>query len=250
MHAPPLLSSYNADQALEICSEILEFARWKPIASGSGCTQHSTSRDNVSSQRTDLYSSPSLALPVASSPALGDYSRSSGYSRAASPPTDAQILNGIVGEAYVYHILQAHLPGFTEENWTSELRGKVKGTGSFDGVALADFTYRDEQGMLTGIVFGEDKQRAWAEAWPTYHLEVKSTSGGQGNVFHMSASQLRAARELAIEPDTGVPPQHVYALVHVTEVNDGPKMTIIKEPHRALYTGVLRIASDVEIGRA
>ncbi|TRM58290.1 hypothetical protein BD626DRAFT_512095 [Schizophyllum amplum] len=59
------------------------------------------------------------------------------------------------------------------------------------------------------------------------------------------------ARELAIEPDTGVPPQHVYALVHVTGVtDDGPKMAIIKELHRALYTGDLRIASDVEIGRA
>ncbi|KAI5833915.1 hypothetical protein K523DRAFT_412925 [Schizophyllum commune Tattone D] len=169
---------------------------------------------------------------------------------ADSRPTDVQAVNGILGETFVYHFLRYQLPGFTVENWTSEIRALVDGMGAFAGSAPADFAYHDTQGMLTGIVFGADVQRDWVGAWPTYYLEVKTTSGGRHTAFHMSASQLRTARELATEGYAKVPPKHVYVLVHVTDIRGEPQMTIIKDPHRSLYTGDLHIVSDVEVARA
>jgi hypothetical protein len=71
------------------------------------------------------------------------------------------------------------LPGFGPKNRTSSERG-----------SLADFRYEDEKGTLTGILFGEQKKTAWEFAWPTYYLEVKTTSvADEQEKFYMSKPQ-------------------------------------------------------------
>ena len=80
------------------------------------------------------------------------------------------------------------LPGFGPENWTSEIRDTF-GFQSFEGKSFADFRYEDNTGTLTGILFGEQKKSAWESAWPTYHLEVKTTSETEQEEFYMSKLQ-------------------------------------------------------------
>lgn len=58
------------------------------------------------------------------------------------------------------------------------------------GPSLADFVYPDHQGVLTAIIYGEETKAAWTSAWPTYHLEVKSTAGAQSEPFHLSRTQM------------------------------------------------------------
>ena len=95
----------------------------------------------------------------------------------------------------VFRLLQHALgPDFTEDNWTSELRGLVPGFSPYLGTSLADFRYADTSGVLTNLWFGTKQKKAWKDRWPTYHLEVKTTSGGVNEPFHMSSAQLQLVR--------------------------------------------------------
>jgi hypothetical protein len=55
---------------------------------------------------------------------------------------------------------------------------------------LADFTYTDREGILTGKLYGDATKANWNDNWPNYHLEVKTTSGAEREHFYMSRSQL------------------------------------------------------------
>ena len=68
----------------------------------------------------------------------------------------------------------------------------------FDGVSIADFMYKDFEGVLTGLLFGEVCCDTWRDVWPTYFLEVKSTSEAPNEAFHISASQLETVRAPSI----------------------------------------------------
>lgn len=85
---------------------------------------------------------------------------------------------------------------FTEMNWTSELRGQVPGFSPYNGPSVADFCYADLKGILTNLWCGKELKQAWKlkGRWPTYHLEVKTTSGVANEPFHMSAAQLNTVR--------------------------------------------------------
>lgn len=81
---------------------------------------------------------------------------------------------------------------FGPDNWTSEARGIVDGFTPFEGSSLGDFTYHDQDGILTRIWYDGDSAvlEAWEGKWPTYHIEVKSTAGTAQDPFQISRHQL------------------------------------------------------------
>jgi hypothetical protein len=95
----------------------------------------------------------------------------------------------------VYLTLSEQLPEFGPENWTSEFRGKFSGLEPYEGSSLADFKYSDRQGVLSTTLFDKETTATWEGKWPNYYIEVKSTSEGDGEIFHMSRSQIRHVSE-------------------------------------------------------
>jgi hypothetical protein len=47
---------------------------------------------------------------------------------------------------------------------------------------------------LTGWLYGNETKEAWKGEWPTFYLEVKSTSGEGNDPFHMSKAQIDYVR--------------------------------------------------------
>jgi hypothetical protein len=86
----------------------------------------------------------------------------------------------------VFEYLRSRLQDFTYANWTSEMREFAE-YPAFDGVSHADFQYHDSQGILTGELFPDTP--SFLGATPEYFIEVKSTSGAQGDHFFMRESQ-------------------------------------------------------------
>ena len=83
------------------------------------------------------------------------------------------------------------LPDFTERNWFSDVR-TIAGFGPVQPGAPSDFIYEDTQGIITTMLFGPDRAAQWrdAQGFPTYLLEVKSTSNQEVQRFHLSPYQL------------------------------------------------------------
>ncbi|KAJ6590013.1 hypothetical protein DFH09DRAFT_1074494 [Mycena vulgaris] len=169
--------------------------------------------------------------------------------------TPAEYMNGVLGEYFIFEFLRQQLPHFTEDNWTSELRGDVPGFSPYHFSSVADFRYPDADGILTRAIFGNDISEAWAGRWPEYHIEVKTTSGNEETPFHMSSRQLQlvCTRTCYIATELTLPgqdeiPAVVYVLVRVWNIrSSSPSFTWCPDPHRCLFTGRLRIASDVEV---
>ncbi|KZT00827.1 uncharacterized protein LAESUDRAFT_731898 [Laetiporus sulphureus 93-53] len=167
---------------------------------------------------------------------------------AIAPSTDAERLTGIQGELYVFHLLHSFLgPGFREANWTSELRGEVQGFTTYDGDALADFKYLDKNGILTGLWYGEQVRKAWANNWPTYHIEVKATGGLVREPFHVSQRQLYQALHLTNRANSlDLTPTDVYAIINVWGLRTrSPSYAVYLDVHRCIYDGRLAIQTDV-----
>ncbi|KAH9838232.1 uncharacterized protein C8Q71DRAFT_906078 [Rhodofomes roseus] len=163
--------------------------------------------------------------------------------------SDYQIVNGILGERYAYAIFSKLLgSSFGPDNWTSELRGQVPGFTHYEGGSLADFRCPDDDGILTGLWYGGEVKRRWQFEWPTFHIEVKSTSGSGEQPFHMKRAQLRTALQLTGQSESlESPPRHVYVLMRVFNIRTRPGYKIFLDPHRCVYKGGLVIESDVEI---
>ncbi|KAJ7188854.1 hypothetical protein C8R46DRAFT_1055959 [Mycena filopes] len=172
------------------------------------------------------------------------FTSSGGGSRTEATP--AQLVNGVLGEYYIYEVLRKNLPNFTIENWTSELRGQVPGLPPFSSSSVADFRYSDTEGVLTRLFFSDDIVARWAAQWPEYHIEVKSTSdSGRSTPFHMSAHQLQTASQFTISAQEI--PAAVYVLVRVWNIRStSPSYKMCPDPHRCFYTGEVKIVSDVQ----
>jgi hypothetical protein len=65
----------------------------------------------------------------------------------------------------------------------------VEGFAPYLYESIADFMYPDHKGVLTAMLYGESQREIWKDQWPTYYLEVKSTSCGHREPFHMSRKQ-------------------------------------------------------------
>jgi len=79
------------------------------------------------------------------------------------------------------------LPDFGPENWTSLSRDQVSGLAAYRGPRrVTSFYYPDKHGILTSMVYDEERREAWTDKWPTYHLAVESTSGRASDPFYMN----------------------------------------------------------------
>ncbi|KAJ7725654.1 hypothetical protein DFH07DRAFT_931477 [Mycena maculata] len=165
--------------------------------------------------------------------------------------TPAERANGVLGEYFIYELLRKNLPDFTMDNWTSELRGEIPDFPPHSAGSMADFHYTDEQGVLTRTLFGEDIYKKWADHWPQYYLEVKSTSGQHQTVpFHMSSRQLELVCQASLLTlgAQDLIPTAVYVLVRVWKIrSQAPSFAFSPDPHCKVYTGGLKVISDVEV---
>ncbi|KAF7971375.1 hypothetical protein HWV62_21338 [Athelia sp. TMB] len=178
--------------------------------------------------------------------------------------TGDHILNGVLGESFIYSTFLKELPGFGPENWTSEWRAHYPEMEPYDGPSLADFKYHDCEGVLTTVLYGEETKAAWASTWPTYHIEVKSTSRSQSEPFHLSRTQMEhvsvilgsniylvdfgAEQALHLSyRSTTIPPKDIYVIARVSQVRTTPAYSLYCDPHLLFYKGVLRVASSIEV---
>ncbi|KAH9928331.1 uncharacterized protein B0H18DRAFT_1118012 [Fomitopsis serialis] len=211
----------------------------------------STLDQHILQQLETASSTTSVPFAPAVPPQRREQSAGKGESTGGTPYQESERdrANGVLGEVYVFHMLQRILgPGFTENNWTSELRGQVPGFSPFNGPSIADFQYKDKDGVLTDLWHGKKQRKSWKGRWPTYHFEVKTTSGAASEPFHMSYAQLQAARQcsIAARASHGVP-QDVYVIIRVSEIKSAqPKHDIYLDPHKWFYEGGLVIRSDIE----
>ena len=94
-------------------------------------------------------------------------------------------------------LLHLQLPGFTRDNWKSNVRGEVKihrkysDMESWKGAETADITYNDIHGNFTRLLIdkGYLPSAVWQNARPFYYLEVKTTTKECNTRFFMSKSQ-------------------------------------------------------------
>ena len=99
----------------------------------------------------------------------------------------------------MHGILIEQLPDFrTDAHWTSNNRNQAfPDKPAFTGKEKehADFTYKDDQGILTRLLMdkGLNNGDELLKNPPTYHLEVKSTKGPCDEPFFMSDNQLKMA---------------------------------------------------------
>ena len=113
--------------------------------------------------------------------------------------------SGKMGEYFVFKLLENHAgPTFGFLNWTSELRHQiVEEFGEWQreepDKEYADFTYTDTSHDLTYWLREQGVPGAldWFVERPTYHIEVKSTSGPCDLSFHMSKLQMKEARRMS-----------------------------------------------------
>lgn len=56
--------------------------------------------------------------------------------------------------------------------------------------------YPDSLGVLSAMLYDKETISTWEGNWPNYHLEVKTTSGGVGERFHMSHLQIQHVSSL------------------------------------------------------
>jgi hypothetical protein len=164
----------------------------------------------------------------------------------------------------VYRSLLELLPNFGAHNWTSEMRGEFKHLGlePYTGDSRADFRYEDTKGALTRHIYGKSRKTAWHPKWPTYHLEVKTTSETEKEKFYMSKLQCEhvsacgyallclltyiQASQLSIR-EPGKIPTDIYVLIRVWNIRDRPAWKFYADPHSLVYDGRLRIVSEVAI---
>lgn len=134
----------------------------------------------------------------------------------------------------------------------------------YEGPSLADFKYSDCEGILTTVLYGEETKTAWASTWPTYHIEVKSTSRSQSEPFHLSRTQMEhvsvilgsniylanfeAEQALHLSyRSTTIPPKDIYVIARVSQVRTTPAYSLYCDPHILFYKGALRVASSIEV---
>lgn len=92
----------------------------------------------------------------------------------------------------IYTLFERNISDWSFQHWTSRLRVE-NGHPPFTGLErdFSDFTYLDTHGHMKEFLLraGLDLNPAYARN-TTYHLEVKTTTGGDGEIFYVSQNQV------------------------------------------------------------
>jgi hypothetical protein len=94
-------------------------------------------------------------------------------------------------------LLHLELPGFTRDNWKSNIREEVKIHSKYSDMKgwndpeTADITYNDIHGNFTRLLIdkGYLPSAVWQNARPLYYLEVKTTTNECNTRLFMTKSQ-------------------------------------------------------------
>ncbi|KIM82107.1 hypothetical protein PILCRDRAFT_88871 [Piloderma croceum F 1598] len=158
----------------------------------------------------------------------------------------------------IYLVLSKALPNFGPENWTSQFRVVYPGLElEYMADGMATFQYSDSDGAMTSWLYDDETKEAWNGDWPTYYLNVKSTSGRVGKTFLMSVEEadlLQLATLFLTDIihwqvlrltvcDSATPPKEQYAIIRVANIRMSPSYTIYSDPHRLVYEGTLQTKS-------
>ncbi|KAI1748144.1 hypothetical protein F4782DRAFT_384783 [Xylaria castorea] len=131
----------------------------------------------------------------------------------SSSQTERDCKVGAAGELYVFELF-SHLsrpdglPGFSRDNWESNMRKYViihpeyTDMDEWRGRETSDITYRDVQSKLTTelIEKGYLARNRWEGKHPNYFIEVKTTTGCCETPFYISKAQYQ--RTTSMEPMT------------------------------------------------
>ncbi|KAF5006291.1 hypothetical protein FDECE_7322 [Fusarium decemcellulare] len=131
---------------------------------------------------------------------------------------------GAAGELYVFELLKnlrPGLPGFSQGNWQSSIRRYVSvhpeytDIGHWGHKETSDLIYDDAGGVLTELLIdnGYLERNVWEHKRPSYHLEVKTTTGPCGVPFYMSKNQYRLMHACRNDTDK------IYIVLRVFEVD-------------------------------
>ncbi|UPL02380.1 hypothetical protein LCI18_013314 [Fusarium solani-melongenae] len=119
---------------------------------------------------------------------------------------------GFLGEAFIYSLFERNVSDWSFQHWTSRLRVE-NGHPPFTGLErdFSDFTYLDTHGHMKEFLLraGLDLSPAYASN-TTYHLEVKTTTGGDGEIFYVSQNQVNMMQRFDEDPDNAYIVLRVY----------------------------------------
>ncbi|KAJ3536592.1 hypothetical protein NM208_g6651 [Fusarium decemcellulare] len=132
---------------------------------------------------------------------------------------------GAAGELYVFELLKnlrPGLPGFSQGNWQSSIRRYVSAHPEYTDIGhwghkeTSDLIYDDVEGVLTELLIdnGYLERNFWEHKRPSYHLEVKTTTGPLGVPFYMSKKQYRLMHACRNDTDK------IYVVFRVFEVDN------------------------------
>ncbi|KAL1659087.1 hypothetical protein GGF50DRAFT_131293 [Schizophyllum commune] len=135
-------------------------------------------------------------------------------------PDDApQRVIDVLGEHY-----------FGAENWTSARRGHVPDFEPYEGDAVGNITYKDVEGELTRYLRGGQDVPAWAEAYPTYHILVKTTTGAHETPFTLSEREVTAATDMSMPAGEDAVPTDVLVVMRVSGPRGSQKLQAYVDP--------------------
>ncbi|KAK4234150.1 hypothetical protein C8A03DRAFT_18892, partial [Achaetomium macrosporum] len=111
---------------------------------------------------------------------------------------------GYEGEHEIYQLFgTSGLPNWSYQNWTSKLRSWRGLYEAFEEEEwrYADFTYKDELGMMPQVLQAKGVQPKpnWSQS-TTYHIEVKTTDGPRTRPFFVSQCQADKMRRYHNDP--------------------------------------------------
>ncbi|EJD00234.1 uncharacterized protein FOMMEDRAFT_170214 [Fomitiporia mediterranea MF3/22] len=165
-------------------------------------------------------------------------------------PSQFQQMNGVLGERYVYELLLNMIgPTFGPDNWTSELRGLNPGFDGFEGPSIADFRFEDQYGILTELLFKGEPEMFSEEWYPTYHIEVKSTSSGSHEPFHLSKRQFDTALRYSRIANGNKFMRDIYVIIRVWNIRrpTANNYAIYVDPLCCMLDGRLKVVSNLEM---
>ncbi|KAN0099174.1 hypothetical protein V8E51_012949 [Hyaloscypha variabilis] len=158
---------------------------------------------------------------------------------------------GLLGETFINDWISRELSNDWDptRHWTSRNRNTVYPESPFRGNEgdYADFTYADTHGEFTRLLARHGfihNVAPWFSSPPTYHLEVKSTTGSCLDPFFMSNNQVEKAQSFSFDENTI--PENVYVVIRVYNLDRPmtPGFTVYLDPWAMYMKSELRLQAQ------
>ena len=156
---------------------------------------------------------------------------------------------GIQGELRVFRTLQQIMGDrIDEDSWTSELRSHAgdeftEWQPKNNSDVYCDFTVHDKEGTLTAWLIEAGYMHDHPSApTTTYHIEVKSTTAGYDEPYHMSALQMEKCQQLSEAAAGGG--KDVFVVFRVYDLSRGGRLRVYVDPWKEIVAGKMGREAD------